>query len=293
VIGQTYPHWEYIILDNASDDETAAIAARYAAEDGRIKVHTNPETVPVIENWNRSLRLISTQSTYCRVLHADDWMYPTCLEKTVDVALRHPSAAFIAALRLRGDVVQRRGLPLDQELFDGGDYGRLFMRQHDFWLSPTSCLLRSDCIRARDPFYPPQYLHADLAVYYDIMSENDFGFVHEVLSYSREHASSITSKLAAPKETLLRDWLSFLDQYGPRFFDSNELAEVKKSYLRYYYRKIVRGVGTLKGRGFVDFHLEGLRAAGCAPTSIDLAYATASEMAGALLHPGKLFRYLR
>jgi len=92
---------------------------------------------------------------------------------------------------------------------------------------------------------------------------------------------------------LLREWLSFLDEYGPRFFDSTELAQVKKGYLQHYFGKIVRGAGALKGRDFIDFHLEGLREAGCAPTSIDLAYATLREMAGAVRYPGKVFRYLR
>lgn len=38
VIGQSYPHWRYFIMDGGSTDRTLEIANRYAAEDERITV---------------------------------------------------------------------------------------------------------------------------------------------------------------------------------------------------------------------------------------------------------------
>ena len=65
VIAQSFGDWEYIILDNASTDSTAQIAQRYAAQDTRIKYHRNETTLPIIDNWNTSMRLISVDSRYC------------------------------------------------------------------------------------------------------------------------------------------------------------------------------------------------------------------------------------
>ena len=41
VLGQTFPSWELILVDDCSTDETAAIAASYAAKDSRIRVIHN------------------------------------------------------------------------------------------------------------------------------------------------------------------------------------------------------------------------------------------------------------
>jgi glycosyltransferase involved in cell wall biosynthesis len=293
VLAQSYENWEYVILDNASSDETADIVARYAAADERITVHTNDTTLPLIENWNRSMGLISERSEFCRVLHADDWIYPTSLEKMVDVAMRHPSVTVVGSLRLRGDVVESEGLPPDREFFSGREWGRLYLGQNVFTLAPTSSLLRADIVRARDPFYSSQYLHADLAVFFEILSGRDVGFVHEVLSFSRVHEGSITSNVAAPRKTLLREWLFFLDRYGPLYFEPGELQRVKQDYLERYYRMIVRGAVTLRGRDFVAYHLQALRDAGRAPTPWQLGAAMMREVVGAIARPDKVFRHVR
>ena len=292
VLGQTYPNWEIVVLDNASTDTTSRILAHYSSQDARIEVHRNAETVPMIENWNRAMNFISRESSYCRVLHADDWMYPSCLEKCVDLAIRHPSAAFVSSLRLRGNTIQGHGLSSGRELFSGRDVARQFFQRHSFWLSPTCSMLRSDVVRDRNPFYPDKYLHADLAAYFDIMCSNDFGFIDEVLAFSRPHASSVTSTTAAPKETLLPEWLSFFDEYGERLFENEELQELKTLYLRHYYRRIVRGAVTLKGKEFLAFHLSALRRAGRSPTATDLIRAAIGDIGEAVTHPGKTLRYL-
>src|SRR5262245_13393011 len=109
VRAQSYSSWEHVILDNASTDDTRLVAERCARSDPRIKVFANPATVPFVENWNRSLARMSPLSRYCRVLHADDWIYPACLERMVDLAENHPDAGIVSSLRLRGGVVECLG----------------------------------------------------------------------------------------------------------------------------------------------------------------------------------------
>lgn len=40
VLAQRYPHWEHVIVDNASTDGSVDIARGYAARDARIRVVT-------------------------------------------------------------------------------------------------------------------------------------------------------------------------------------------------------------------------------------------------------------
>ena len=46
VRNQTWENWEMLIVDDASTDDTAAIALRFAAQDPRIRVIRLPSVLP-------------------------------------------------------------------------------------------------------------------------------------------------------------------------------------------------------------------------------------------------------
>src|SRR4051812_18109642 len=91
VLAQTFREWEYVIVDNCSSDRTLEIARRYAAADSRIRVFTTQEFVGAIENHHRAFALISPHSLYCKVVSADDWIFPDCLRRMVAIAESHPT----------------------------------------------------------------------------------------------------------------------------------------------------------------------------------------------------------
>ena len=293
VLGQSYGNLEYVILDNASTDDTPGILAEYVRRDARIRVHRNPHTVWVLDNWNRSLELISPDSRYCRILHADDTMYPDAIASAVAVAEKAPSIAVVGGLRLRGEHIECTGLPTDQSVFSGRDVVRGYIRGEFYALAPSSMLVRADLVRARHPFYPRAYLHGDLAACYEILDDRDYGFVHQVLSFSRKHADSITTTVAQKRQTILREGLLMLQQYGPRYFRREELVELERAMLRRYYRVLLRGFCSGCGRDFLAYHLEGLRQANRVPSVFDIAIAAISEAGESIASPGKFLRHLR
>src|SRR5512146_3249684 len=83
VLAQTYTNWHYVIVNNCSTDRTLEIAQEYAARDSRIRVVNNREFVGVDANHNNAFREISPDSKYCKVVAADDWIFPECLERMV------------------------------------------------------------------------------------------------------------------------------------------------------------------------------------------------------------------
>ncbi len=111
VLAQTYENWEYVVVDNCSTDSTLEIAREYEARDPRIRVLTPAMFVDPIESGNRSLREISPQSKYTKVLHADDWLFPECLERMVALAERNPTVGIVSAYRLEETRVTLTGLP--------------------------------------------------------------------------------------------------------------------------------------------------------------------------------------
>lgn len=290
-LSQSHAALELVILDNASTDDTAAIARHYACNDGRVRVLRNETTLAPIDNWNRAIALMSDRARYCRVLHADDALYAGSLSRMVALAESDPAIGIVGSLRRRGTGVECGGLPADQQVFDGGHVARLFLRRQVFALAPTSGLLRADLVRARNPFYPNHLLHADLAAWLDVLDQVKFGFVHEILSFSRVHEGSITATVAERRQTLMREWLVLLRDYGPRYFSSLELAELEREHLARCHRLLLRGLFGGSGREFLAFHLDGLRLAGRRPSLRDYAAAAFAELGAVLRQPGKLVSY--
>src|SRR5438552_2108947 len=102
VLAQTYRDWAYVIVANCSTEETVAIAQHFATQDDRIRVVRSTEFLDALDSHNRSMRAIDARSRYCKVVHADDWLYPECLELMVALAERHPSVGVVSSFRLVG-----------------------------------------------------------------------------------------------------------------------------------------------------------------------------------------------
>ncbi len=69
VLGQTYANWEMIVVDDGSRDNTAQVAAGYAARDGRIQVVRQPNGGTASARNNAMRR---AKGRYIALLDADD-----------------------------------------------------------------------------------------------------------------------------------------------------------------------------------------------------------------------------
>jgi glycosyltransferase involved in cell wall biosynthesis len=78
-LAQTFGDFEIILVDNASTDDTFAIATEYARIDGRIRLYKNPNNVGFLKNFNRCLDL--AQGEWLKFLCADDWLQPQCIQR--------------------------------------------------------------------------------------------------------------------------------------------------------------------------------------------------------------------
>ena len=102
VLAQSHQDFEYIICNNHSTDESASIARRFADLDSRIRVVSPPTFLPQVMNFNFALRETSKESVYTKIVFADDWMFPQCLEEMVRVAEQRASIAMVSSYRLVG-----------------------------------------------------------------------------------------------------------------------------------------------------------------------------------------------
>lgn len=238
VLAQDYGNWEYVIANNCSTDRTSEIADRYSAKDSRIRLVNDEEFLPLIANWNRALRHIDAGSRYCKVVHADDLLLEGCLRKMVEVAEAHSSVGIIGAYRIDGDRVNLDAIPYPRSMMNGREVcRRRLLGKPDVFGSPTSLLIRSDLISSRQSFYEETELHADTAVCFDLLEQADFGFVHQVLTYTRLHEEAVTSGARAMGTQKASQFTRLL-KYGPRYLERQEFRRRYRVLSRRYYRML-------------------------------------------------------
>jgi glycosyltransferase involved in cell wall biosynthesis len=289
VLAQTYSNWEYIVVNNNSTDGTLRIAEGYAAKDRRIRVYSNDTLLPIIANHNRAFRLISLESKFCKVVSADDWIYPECLARMVGVAEANPSVGLVGSYQLSGGVdewyVRTDGLPYFKTVVPGREMCRSqLLGKLDVFGNPTSNLYRSDIVRSTDDFYPNATAEADVSACYKSLQFADFGFVHQVLSYERIHQSRVTTT-SKDLNAYLSSKMSDLLTYGSSCMTQPDMEGRIKELLDAYYEFLAIGAVNLRDRKFWRYHEQRLREVGYPLRRLKLSKAISAKLLDLLLNP--------
>jgi glycosyltransferase involved in cell wall biosynthesis len=257
VIAQRYTNWDYVITNNCSTDRTLEIATRYAEKDRRIRIVNNANFVDVVESQNIAYAQLHPESKYCKVVSADDWLYPECLERLVDVAERHPSVGIVGCYGVTNKGLLPTDVPFGDEVFSGESVCRRHLLGSRVLSAPTTVLYRADLIRDRRPFFKVSHPSADIHASFDVLQHSDFGFVYQILCFVRVHEQSLSSSLATFNSFLV-DRLDFVVTHGPAFLSSQERDDRVKELLSIYYEDLAYRTIHFAGREFRDYHRDRL-----------------------------------
>ncbi len=226
VLGQTYKEFEYVIVDNASTDDSLAVARRYADRDKRVRVVACEDHLSNhIANWNRALSHVHPTARYVKVVHGDDWLFAECLERMVELAEQHASVGLVSSYRLDHNRVTLDGLPVSVDVLPGAVVARSFLLGGPLpflFGSPTSLLVRADVVQAHEPFYDEEVLHADNDACMRILADSDFGFVHQVLTYTRRHEGAISTFRVNRIGTHAPNQIDLFQRWGHVFLSHDE-----------------------------------------------------------------------
>lgn len=289
VLSQTYSRIEHIIVDNFSTDRTGEIVEKYRAKDGRIRVCRNEALLPIIANHNKAFRLISPDSKYCKVVSADDWLYPECIERMVELAEAHPSVGIVGSYQLSGGsdkwYVRNSGLPYSTTVIPGREICRSqLLGTLSVFGTPTSTLYRSDLVRGTDAFYPNATAEADTSACFEHLKHTDYGFVHQVLSYERLHRVRQTTEsleLNAYVPAAIADCMV----YGPSYMTRSELDERVQELLKIYYKYLAVSALKLRDARFWEYHKKRLHELGFPLDRIRLSKGVSLKLLSLLTSP--------
>ena len=264
VLRQSYQNWEYILVDNFSTDGSGEIAAHYASRfPEKIRLIHTKSFLTQVQNYNFALSCISPNSKYCKMVQADDWLFPDCIRSMVEVAEAHPSVGIVAAYQFEGDEVLLNGLPYPSPEVSGRDACRLYFLSGKYLFgSPTSTLIRSEVIRSQHPFYEERHApFEDAHVCFDLLRNCNFGFVHQVLTYSRRDNDSILSRIRSLSSGF---WLfsrfSIVVEHGRNYLSAEEYNRCFKQAEREYFVYLTKSACALHRPTpeFWEFHRRAL-----------------------------------
>ena len=264
VLAQTCPDWEYVIVDNCSRDKTPDILREYAHRDQRIRIVTNTSFAGIIENHNIAFSYVNPEADYCKVVQADDIIYPRCLERFMSVCEANPEVVLVSARRKIGDGESVDHLPASRSVFSGREIGRGFFFDEwpDIFGSPTTYFLRAKLVQTQQPFFNPDNLFADQEACIRVLRDGDFGFIHEALSFTRrqgdsEFARSPYLRVSYPS------YLWSLVNHGRAFLSEEEYRKRLETHLRDYYFVMARDlVNFRRGWTYWRYHRDSLRRIG-------------------------------
>jgi glycosyltransferase involved in cell wall biosynthesis len=285
VLAQSYDNWNYTIVDNCSTDGSLAIAREYAAAHPRITVGSNEEFVGIVENHNRAVRAISPEAKYCKVVSADDWIYPECISKLVDLAERHPSVGIVGSYSADTGGLRRVGLPLGKDVLAGREAARLYLLGAlDNFFLPSTVLYRGSMVRATGAFFPGSASSADLEACLNCLKDSDLGFVHQILSFERIHDEMFTAKLWKMNIVAL-DRIKVLIEYGPEFLCRNEQDQRLQEQLTGYFDDQAAACFRVPDREFWRLHKDRLEELGYSIYNPRFAKAIAGKFLDLTLNP--------
>jgi hypothetical protein len=189
ILSQTYPHFEFIIVDDGSTDGTGAILAELAGTDDRIRVIQGRRGgIPAALNQAISL---SSGEIIFRIDH-DDIAWPRRIESQLRFLVENPSVAVVGSSI---EIIDRNGWPRKTVKYSTSpsEMAAMLKRGTNPLASPTTVMRRS-AVLSVGGFHPAFQLAQDFDLWCRLSERYDLANLPEILLSYRWHGDNITQK---------------------------------------------------------------------------------------------------
>lgn len=187
ILSQTYTDFEFLIIDDCSNDNSPAILKEYSDKDSRIVLITNEFNLGLTKNLNKALRV--AKGEYIARFDCDDVSLPNRFKEQVSYLDTHPKCGVIS---LWADVIDNKGTYVRTIKYPTTDKElRTALIRYNPFFHP-GLMVRKEVFSAVG-FYDESWRFAqDYELYFRIAKKYELGNVPQVLLKYRETGGSIT-----------------------------------------------------------------------------------------------------
>lgn len=191
ILAQTYRDFELLIVDNMSEDGTAAYAA--GLEDRRVRYFRNPNNGIIAAN--RNFGIGKARGEYIALCDDDDLWLPTKLEKQMALLEARPDAALCYCNATVFKTLGQDDTPWMMKRVYGDYYNNLLIGN---FMPNSSIILRREAWKKFGGFCEDRELVAveDYEMWLRLAREHAIVYVDECLLLYRVHASAASSSRA-------------------------------------------------------------------------------------------------
>lgn len=190
---QTYPHWELLIVDDASTDGTADIVKSHQSQDERIKFCAKPQHSGIADTRNQCIQM--SKGRFLAFLDSDDLWHPEKLEQQLQFMTERNIGFSYSSY----DCVDETGNPLGKKVKAIGNL------DHDAYMHNTiiGCsTVMIDTAIIKEVVVPNFRTSEDSATWLNILKKGfvAYGIDSSLTSYRIRQHSASSNKLKAASD---------------------------------------------------------------------------------------------
>jgi glycosyltransferase involved in cell wall biosynthesis len=187
VLAQTFGDFEFVIVDDGSTDHSLALIEHYAANDGRIRWFSRPNT-GIVGSLNDGIQ--AARGELLARMDADDWSLPKRLETQVQFMQEHRDCVVVGTSLLVTDPI---GAPIyiDHAETDPVKIGRDLLEFSGLGIGHPTVVMRRDAVIQVGGYRSEYQWSEDRDLWFRLEDVGRLANVSDVLYKYRYHLGSI------------------------------------------------------------------------------------------------------
>ncbi|PWT95046.1 MAG: hypothetical protein C5B53_12050 [Candidatus Melainabacteria bacterium] len=251
VLGQSYPDFELLIIDDCSTDLSPEIIERFRARDKRIRYLKNAKNLGLFNNYNECIKQASGQ--YIKLFAQDDIFHVSILERMVSVLQKRQKVALVSCtkgwvgeggerIEATNENALRTLRPFDVDTQKPAEEAILdsFQRFVNWLGEPSTVMFRSEHKSSGFDIRFRQI--GDLEYWYRILQNGDYYFLSDELCRFRKHEGSTTNRNGRSLSALL-DWFLLGSKYRYLIPKQSE-PETEDEFAGRLTRRLIKTIAT-------------------------------------------------
>jgi len=244
VLGQTYPNWEQIIVDDGSKDATADIVAQFRDPRIHLERQSNQGAFELARTYNRALSL--AKGELIAILEGDDFWPSDKLAKLVpafadsDTVIAYGEAADVdpdgQEQRRKSDTARARGRLANSILSNnpiGSATRHMLFTEGRSLINPSTAIIRRETLEQIGGFQHVAGLPlTDYPTFLELSLKGKFHFSRSILGYRRRHQTSVSIRYAQTIHDVVSGFtLDFLDRnHSAIILSSSEQQSIEQDW---------------------------------------------------------------